>query len=230
MKFKVGDKVRVRSWESMEKEFGLNWRGDINCPVLFLKGMKEYCGTIQTITAISQRHSAYYIGNTNYYFDRRALEPIKQETKGEHNRKEIKQIRQQYKEIGLCNSVAVNKNDKPCSCIKLHCSDCLLSGSKVTCGERFKMWCAEPYKEPKNEKSFLDEEEKAYLAAVLAPKQIREGILGIMKNEKDSSYYRILIWYKDPTKDFQLKPFKKSSKMYEGLEEEKVYSLSTLGI
>lgn len=79
MKFKVGDKVRVRSWKSMEREFGLDRRGNVNCHTIpFVKGMKEYCGTIQTITAIS--HCAYYIGNTNYYFDRRAVEPVKQET------------------------------------------------------------------------------------------------------------------------------------------------------
>ena len=101
--------------------------------------------------------------------------------------------------------------------------------------EEFKEWCAEPYKAPEEQtkpykKSILDKTEHDYLAAVLAPKQMREGILGITKNEKDSSHYRILIWYQDPAKDFQLKPFKKSSKMYEGLEEGIVYPISKLGL
>lgn len=31
MNFKVGDKVRIRSWEDMEKEFGVDSDGDIKC-------------------------------------------------------------------------------------------------------------------------------------------------------------------------------------------------------
>lgn len=229
MKFKVGDKVRIRSWDSMEKEFGLNWRGDINCPVLFIKGMKEYCGTIQTITAISQRHSAYYIGNTNYYFDRRAVEPVKQETKGEHFRKEIKQIRQQYKEWGVCNSVAVNKNDKPCSCIKLPCSDCLFCSSNVTCKERFKKWCAEPYKEPVEQpkpakKSILDKTEHDYLAAVIAPKRIYKNVRYIVKH---FNYLMIRMLNGDC---LCFPYFDEKDHMYDGMETDKRYTLEELGL
>lgn len=52
MKYKAGDKVRVRSWESMEKEFGVNKNGSIKCrieEVWFIKDMKKYCGEIVTI-------------------------------------------------------------------------------------------------------------------------------------------------------------------------------------
>ena len=28
--YKIGDKVKIRSWKSMENEFGLDWTGDIN--------------------------------------------------------------------------------------------------------------------------------------------------------------------------------------------------------
>ncbi len=52
MKYKVGDKVKVRSWESMKKEFGLNKNGSIKCrteEVCFIEDMKEYCWEIVTI-------------------------------------------------------------------------------------------------------------------------------------------------------------------------------------
>lgn len=44
MKYRVGDKVRVRQWDDMAKEFGVN---NGNIPIngcLFVKEMKQYCG------------------------------------------------------------------------------------------------------------------------------------------------------------------------------------------
>lgn len=230
MKFKVGDKARIRSWENMEKEFGLNLWGDINCPVLFVKGMKKYCGTIQTITAISQ--CAYYIGNTNYYFDRRAVESVKQETKGEYNRKEIKEIRQQYKAHGVTASVAVDKNDKPCSCLGLPCSDCLLTGRPRGCMEEFKEWCAEPYKapeeQPKSAKSILDKTEHDYLAAVIAPKRIYKKVKSITKYNADG--YSYFIYIKLQNEYLYLPYFDKKDHMYDGMETDKRYTLEELGL
>lgn len=49
MKFKVGDKVKVRSWEAMEEEFGLDENGNIPCERVFVKEMKEHCGEIRTV-------------------------------------------------------------------------------------------------------------------------------------------------------------------------------------
>lgn len=46
MKYKVGDKVRVRQWDDMVKEFGLNWAGAIQKEVKgqsFTSSMKEFC-------------------------------------------------------------------------------------------------------------------------------------------------------------------------------------------
>jgi len=52
-KFKVGDKVRVRSWESMEKEFGTYPSGSIRTKYTFIEEMRKYCGKIVTIAYLT---------------------------------------------------------------------------------------------------------------------------------------------------------------------------------
>lgn len=50
--FKVGDAVRIRQWDDMEKEFGVNWRGTIHCDGAFVVEMKNLCGRKCTIKDI----------------------------------------------------------------------------------------------------------------------------------------------------------------------------------
>ena len=58
-KFKVGDKVRVRQWNDMEKEFGTFPSGSIKTTYAFVDDMKKYCDKVVTIASvISDR---YYI-------------------------------------------------------------------------------------------------------------------------------------------------------------------------
>lgn len=52
MNFKVGDRVRIKTWNEMEKEFGTCSNGDIKCCCIFTKGMKYLCGKKCTITDI----------------------------------------------------------------------------------------------------------------------------------------------------------------------------------
>jgi len=49
MKYKVGDKVKIRSWDSMAKEYGTDCNGDIKIPHFFNRDMKKYCGRVMTI-------------------------------------------------------------------------------------------------------------------------------------------------------------------------------------
>ena len=55
MKYKVGDKVRVRQWDDMVKEFGVNNNGDIKNG--FIGNMKHFCGRIYEIYKV---YNYYY--------------------------------------------------------------------------------------------------------------------------------------------------------------------------
>lgn len=46
---KVGDKLRVREWEDMEREFGIDRDGDIKCTPFFIKEMCKFCGKVVTV-------------------------------------------------------------------------------------------------------------------------------------------------------------------------------------
>lgn len=45
----VGDVLRIRRWEDMEAEFGLDDDGEINCPFKFTKNMRPMCGQKFTV-------------------------------------------------------------------------------------------------------------------------------------------------------------------------------------
>lgn len=51
--FKVGDRVRIRDWDDMERQYGLNMNGSIKGPIdVFSESMKEYCGKCFVISDI----------------------------------------------------------------------------------------------------------------------------------------------------------------------------------
>ena len=55
--FKVGDRVVVRDWDDMEKEYGVSKWGDINKDSQFTSGMKHLCGRTATVTCVEDRFS-----------------------------------------------------------------------------------------------------------------------------------------------------------------------------
>lgn len=52
-KFKVGELVRIRQWDDMEKEFGLDADGDIKTCVSFVTSMKPLCGKYAEIVGLN---------------------------------------------------------------------------------------------------------------------------------------------------------------------------------
>jgi len=51
--FKVGDRVVIREWDDMEKEFGLNYLGGIKCKCTFTTEMKKLCGQVAQIKSFN---------------------------------------------------------------------------------------------------------------------------------------------------------------------------------
>lgn len=64
MKYKVGNKVRVRQWDDMAKEFGFYGCTKSNIDILgclFTNSMKKFCGSVVTISNIASDNSRYLI-------------------------------------------------------------------------------------------------------------------------------------------------------------------------
>ena len=57
--FKVGDRVCIRNWDDMEKEFGLDKSGDIKVKYCFTKDMRHLCGRMATIISITKSDYGY---------------------------------------------------------------------------------------------------------------------------------------------------------------------------
>ena len=53
-KFKVGELVRIRQWDDMEKEIGVDADGDINSFVQFVTSMKPLCGKYAEIIGLAE--------------------------------------------------------------------------------------------------------------------------------------------------------------------------------
>lgn len=48
--FAVGDRVRIRDWDDMASEFGVDEDGEIPCKYIFTPAMRVFCGQEYTIS------------------------------------------------------------------------------------------------------------------------------------------------------------------------------------
>jgi len=62
--FNIGDKVIIRDWDDMEREFGTDGE-DILCQHYFTRDMEEFCGKEYAIVSIELG----YDGSKNYILD-----------------------------------------------------------------------------------------------------------------------------------------------------------------
>ena len=117
MKFKVGDRVRIRQWDDMKKEFGTVSWGAINCSNAFTEGMRELCGKKATIShiygAFSKNVSLKDFENcegidTNWCYSTDMLEPVEDDTEIVIS-KDGKEVRAVYKANGMVVKESVAK-------------------------------------------------------------------------------------------------------------------------
>lgn len=84
--YEVGQKVRVKSWEQMEREYG-STDGAINTPSSFTSDMRRFCGMVFTINYANwSGHVTYDVeakGNKalsdeleQYWWDEEMFEPV----------------------------------------------------------------------------------------------------------------------------------------------------------
>ena len=78
---KVGQRVRFRSWKSMEAEFGLFGKEHINTAIMFSAPMRHLCGTLATIESTGYEHISLTDfsadGDTEWEYSTDMIEPAK---------------------------------------------------------------------------------------------------------------------------------------------------------
>lgn len=68
-RYEVGDKVLIRDWDDMVKEFGLFSDGYIRCVPCFVTGMKKFCNKIITVCKVDEVGD-YYTAGERWTFSR----------------------------------------------------------------------------------------------------------------------------------------------------------------
>ena len=86
MKYKVGDKVRVREWDDMEKEFGLDeYGGIVVCGFSFDINMKELCGKEFVVESVGEYSHSYLLSGAGPYgFSEGMLESVEEKEAVNH--------------------------------------------------------------------------------------------------------------------------------------------------
>jgi len=73
MKYKIGDKVKIRTWKDMASDFEIDFAGDINCPGPFFSKLMEkhlqddYPDRALTIVTIVGNYS-YTVQESGFYY------------------------------------------------------------------------------------------------------------------------------------------------------------------
>lgn len=69
--------MKVRAWDDMEKEFGLDEGGDIKCRCWFTKQMRPTCGKTMRIESVFEESKIYRLaGDITHHFTDEMLEAV----------------------------------------------------------------------------------------------------------------------------------------------------------
>ena len=105
MEFKVGDKVQIREWDDMKKEFRLeSWDStSINCKFSFTHDMRYLCGQFLTIREITNSGSIRFIEHIGWNISTDMIKLVSKK-----NRKGVKKVED---EKILCHECGEKIND-----------------------------------------------------------------------------------------------------------------------
>lgn len=155
MRYKVGDKVRVRQWDDMVEEFGTDEAGRINQKTgcRFTEEMKKFCGGVYEICSVLERIYLLKDGVKTIYwhFTDQMLEDVNllsytTDKNGEHIivKKEGKEIKQKTQRERLEEQLDTYQRDSgiksieiivPGKIVKVTMYDCINSTYTMKCHE-----------------------------------------------------------------------------------------------
>lgn len=224
MKFKVGDKVKIKSKEDIEYKIENTILDITECA--FNPGMGKYTSKVAQIEAITQ-YGAYKLdiddGEYNwsdYMLEPYAVEMRKSDLKDEDYvtfRNEIKAIKSDKWLVGKDLSLSLSDYNN-------RLEHNFNSNYDIVRVDR-----PTKYKTIYKNDEILDSTEKKYLTAVIAP--FRDKIKNIAKIDEDNGKQYICICYYGGlyTEKITL-PYFKSGTMYVGMKSDKEYTLKELGL
>ena len=102
--FKVGDRVRIRDWDDMEREYGTDSDGNIKVPDMsFLRCMRHLCGRYATIRSIDRQDNIIGLknwsddsGDTLWCFTTEMVEPAEENTLKQGEKKDMNKLLELY--------------------------------------------------------------------------------------------------------------------------------------
>ena len=91
MKYKVGDKVRVRQWEDLKSQYKTDEYGEINVGVIFVEDMKNFCGKELVIEMLG--FGGYLCKGNDWIWEDWMFEDIETKTIRIDEKREVKEVR-----------------------------------------------------------------------------------------------------------------------------------------
>lgn len=164
MKYKVGDKVRVRK----DLEVGKYYDG-----IQFFSRMKIMCGKETILRDITSDRVAKIDDEMGFNYSFEMFEPVMT------NLDKIKEM-MNIEDVNGCGNPfckVVHKIRREPNCDTRFCNEC-------------KEWLKQPYEEPKQE--ILDKQEKEYLSAVIKPFRNKNLVISKRRHEWGKEEYIVI--------------------------------------
>lgn len=74
--FQPGQRVRIRQWDDMAREFGYGSGGSIPCEASFIDDMRYLCGQEFTIETIYDGNRVNFVENNDFNYSLDMIEPL----------------------------------------------------------------------------------------------------------------------------------------------------------